>query len=530
MFQRPVPVWLILVLGMLLWGGEYIRRDLWAPDEARFALVAKEMREGHWLVPFRQGEFYTHKPPLMFWLTNLFSVVTGGTIGNVAPRLPSFLGAMLALWAAPRLATRWFSPRAGWLTALILPTSFLFWNKGGFGQIDMLLCGLSMTALYFFFTSCEASCTRRLAAAYASMGLAVLAKGPVGFLVPWGVFLTATWASGEWVGHRRSHLLWGPLITLAFPAAWLLLAWWQGAPDGFFQELLFHQNVGRVTGEFGGHLKPFYYFLMYFPIDFLPWTLALPLAWHVLRRVPEVDCARGRLVAWIVFVIGFFTLSASKRNLYILLAYPAAAMMVAAAADRLVQADAGWIRRTRMALLGLMALLGSGMVIAPLLPGLPFDARWLVPGGLLLLAGTVVTTRIGREDPHTPGWVAAAAVSLLLAFAATGALVYPAFDDLKTPDEVIAKAQRMLGPRDRILMYRMHGEIFSLYTGRKGYMAFTDEDAQAFLREGTQTNHLIITLERDLPSIDAWLDLPTNLVHFTSGSKKLVAIPVTDAL
>ncbi len=526
MIQKPIPVWLLLFLGILLWGGEYVRRDLWAPDEARFALVAKEMREGHWLVPFRQGEFYTHKPPLMFWLTNLFSLLTGGQIGNVAPRLPSFLGAMLALWSATRLATRWFSPRAGWLTALILPSSFLFWNKGGFGQIDMLLCGLSMSALYCFFTSCEASCTRRLAAAYAFMGLAVLAKGPVGFLVPWGIFITATWASGEWVGHRRAHLLWGPLITLAFPAVWLLLAWVQGAPEGFFPELLFHQNVGRVTGEFGGHVKPFYYFLMYFPIDFLPWTLVLPLAWHVLRRVPEADCARFRLMAWIVFVIGFFTLSASKRNLYILLAYPAAAMLVAAAADQVLRADAVWVRRTKTALLGLMALLGAGMVIAPLLPGLPFDARWLLPSGLLLLAGTWITARTWISEPQTPRWIVSAAVSLLLAFAATGALVYPAFDDLKTPDEVITKAQNLLGPHDRILMYRMHGEIFSLYTERKGYMAFSDEEAQAFLGSGSQTNHLIIALERDVPAIDTWLDMPTNLLAFASGGKKLVAIPV----
>jgi 4-amino-4-deoxy-L-arabinose transferase-like glycosyltransferase len=40
-----------------LWGGEIMRRDLWEPDEARFALIAQEMHNGHWLVPFRQGEF-----------------------------------------------------------------------------------------------------------------------------------------------------------------------------------------------------------------------------------------------------------------------------------------------------------------------------------------------------------------------------------------------------------------------------------------------------------------------------------------
>jgi len=70
-FDRTIPFFLLFLLALFLWGGEYARRDLWAPDEARFALVAREMREGgHWLVPFRQGEFYAHKPPLMFWLIN----------------------------------------------------------------------------------------------------------------------------------------------------------------------------------------------------------------------------------------------------------------------------------------------------------------------------------------------------------------------------------------------------------------------------------------------------------------------------
>src|SRR5262245_31367465 len=132
LFNRNIPFYLIFLLSVLLWGGEYVRRDLWEPDEARFALVSKEMKEGnHWLVPYRQGEFYSHKPPLMFWLTNAFSIITGGEIGTIAPRLPSLLGALMALWAVSRLTAMWFSKHAGWLSVLILSSSFLFWNKGG---------------------------------------------------------------------------------------------------------------------------------------------------------------------------------------------------------------------------------------------------------------------------------------------------------------------------------------------------------------------------------------------------------------
>ncbi|HMP96809.1 MAG TPA: glycosyltransferase family 39 protein [Kiritimatiellia bacterium] len=520
--NRLPPLLLILLLGVLLWGGEYVRRDLWAPDEARFALVSKEMREGHWLVPYRQGEFYTHKPPLMFWLTNLFSLLTGGQIGNVAPRLPSFLGATLALWSATRLAARWFSPAAAWWTLLVLPSSFLFWNKGGFGQIDMLLCGLQMMALYFLFTATR---TRHFVFAYVFMGLGILAKGPVGFLVPWGVFIAARLTARDPQPHvARHHWLWGPLITLAFPAIWLSLAWWQGAPEGFFPELLFHQNVGRVAGEFGGHLKPFYYFLYYFPLDFLPWTLLLPLAYAAMSQAPVTWAARRRLLAWILFVIVFFSLSASKRNLYILLAYPAAAIFIAGSIPYWRKLAPAWRTRTAAILGGLLTILAAGMIIGAFIPNLPFPSIWLLPGGLLLAAGLVFARRAYRDRPESPAWLAALAGAVLATFASIGALVYPAFDDLKTPDELIATAQELLGPEDRLLLYNMQGEIFSLYTERKGYMAMSDEDFLRFLQDSPQTNHVIVLLERHRENVQRLLGEAFQPGAFSSGGKKILYV------
>jgi len=526
MTATRIPALIILLLAVFLWIGEYVRRDLWEPDEARFALVAKEMREGHWLVPYRQGEFYSHKPPLMFWLTNVFSLVTGGDIGNVAPRLPSLLGAFMALWAASRLASRWFSARAGWFTVLLLPSSFMFWNKGGFGQIDMLLCGLQMMALYFLFSSSDSPGKTRFVFAYIFMGLAVLAKGPVGFLVPWGIYLATVWLVNERSIHGRSHMAWGPLITLAFPAVWLLLIAWQGAPEGFFNELLLKQNVGRVTGEFGGHQKPFYYFLYQFPIGFLPWTFLLPLSYHVLKQTPEADMGRRRLVVWIVFTILFFSLSASKRDLYILLAYPSAAIMVAAAIEYWFRAEKRWLRVSFVSLTALLAVLGAGLLIAPWIPALPIPGSVLVPGGLALSLGVGWAWRTYRENARHPRWLTMLAVSMLVTFASLGAIVYPAVNDLKTPDEIVDPAQALLKPDERIIMYRMHGEIFSLYAERKGYMAFSDKEAIDYMKTSEQPNHLIIALERDLTAIQVWLNDAHDVMHFSSGSKQLVAISV----
>jgi len=57
----------VILLAAVLWGSEYFSRTLWEPDEARYVYVAREMRaDSHWLVPHRSGEYYAHKPPLMF--------------------------------------------------------------------------------------------------------------------------------------------------------------------------------------------------------------------------------------------------------------------------------------------------------------------------------------------------------------------------------------------------------------------------------------------------------------------------------
>ena len=132
----------LFLLAALLWGGEYLRRDLWQPDEARYAYVAREMaQDGHWLVPHRSGEPYAHKPPLLFWLINLASFATALPIGRLTVRLPGFVAGLLTLWATARLAERWSGAKAAWPAVLTLCTTYLFWHEIGFARMDGPLLG-----------------------------------------------------------------------------------------------------------------------------------------------------------------------------------------------------------------------------------------------------------------------------------------------------------------------------------------------------------------------------------------------------
>ncbi len=325
--RRPA-LWMLIVLAVVLWAGGYVRRGLWEPDEARYAYVAREMGEtGQWFVMHLHGEPYPDKPPLMFWLMNAATVFTGGEINGFSARLPSLLGAILALWATARLMERWRDGPAAWRAVGVLLTSFLFWKQGDWGQIDMLLCGLEMMSLWCFFTSSDPGRGRRLVGAYLFAGFAMLAKGPVGFAIPVAVYALCTWAGGEAHLLKRGHWIWGTLLACAIPLLWLGVAWRQGAPAEYFEVMLGKKSFARVVQDH--HAQAFYYYIPHFLAEFMPWTIFLPAAWQGLGPGPQ----RRRLATWVLTVIVLFSLSVGKRNLYILTAWPGAAMFIAAGWD-----------------------------------------------------------------------------------------------------------------------------------------------------------------------------------------------------
>jgi len=63
----PALAWWFFMLPMLI---SAALRELWAPDEPRYAEVAREIFDhGSTLVMHLCGDLYPDKPPLLFWLS-----------------------------------------------------------------------------------------------------------------------------------------------------------------------------------------------------------------------------------------------------------------------------------------------------------------------------------------------------------------------------------------------------------------------------------------------------------------------------
>lgn len=537
LFRRRPPLWALIVLPVLLWLGQYWQRGLWEPDEARYAYVAREMREtGQWLVMHINGDLYPDKPALMFWLINAASVVTGGEINGFSARLPSLFGMILGLWAVARLAQRWADASAAWRAVLVTMTAFLVWQEGGWGRIDALLFGFELAAIYHLFSYNDDGRRWRLLAAYGLLGLGTFAKGPVAIPVVLGSYLVATLAAGEGAKLRRWHWAWGVALAVLPFAAWLAAARWIAhGPDEYFGAMAGVKFLGRVTNA-DDHANPFYDYLLHFPGEFLPWTVFLPAAFVALGG----GVLRRRLLGWGLFVLVMFSLISGKRPIYILAMYPAAALLVAVAWPKLGGLSRRWTAITGWLAMGLVLLLGVACFAAvAVLNAAPAESKlglkiaqftaqlggaslsWrLFPVGLLMLTGGAWLVRLFRNERLSDRWFAAFAGLNFANFALVGALLLPVLNPVKAPLALVAEVQARLAPGQPIHLYDQQLAIVPLYVDRPGRVLRSPEALELLLRR--ERSGVVVARADDwaklFPSLGDRL-----LAHpFRIGSKRLV--------
>lgn len=478
---------LIIIFSIALWIPGYLRRDLWQPDEARYAYVAKEMKAGrHWFVPHRHGDTYAHKPPLMFWLINAGSTLTGGEIGKIATRLPSLLGVIMTLWAASSIAAMWSDRRTALRTVFITATTFAIWWRAGWGQIDMLLCGLQMMSLYLLFADDIHRTRWRPTLAFVFFGLGIMAKGPVGFIVPLGVYITANLLAGKWRNLMRLHWLRCLPVTLLLPAAWLLAAKKTGAPDAYFRELLFDQNAGRAAGGLG-HIRPIYYYLEYLIMDGLPWVIFLPVAIRALikkqRQKVSSENGTGRSaelflpLGWFCFVVLFFSVLPTKRSLYILLAYPALAIIVSSAWTHLADLPHKAVQISSRLTVGLIAMLGIALLlIQRIKPDIPLSYSVTVPCAIVLLLGAASLFFNFKRFGSALRWMYQLVGLFVVIYLITSLAILPKFNAMKTPRELIPVVEKNLPEKRPLLLYQINAEIMPYYCNRPGKVYWGDVD------------------------------------------------------
>ena len=407
---------------------------LWDRDEPRNAGCAREMMErGNYVTPIFNDELRDAKPVLLYWLIISAYQLLG--VSEFAARFWSAMFAMGTVFCTYFMAQRFFNRRVGVFAAIILSTSLMFDVAARAATPDSLLIFFSTAALALFVAYTfpvrvdqgidpPRGFPKQLLMAigmYGLMGFGVLAKGPIGFLMPTaiiGMYLLIVTLDHKQQGHRERmsggvfrfllnvsrpfhpvhflktcwamKLITASIVILAVAGPWYYLVGQQTGGE-FLRTFFMKEHLGRSTTSFENHSGGLLYYPMVISIGFFPWSIfALPVGVSIFCCRRNLPPSLVFLFCWVGVQVGVFTIVQTKLPSYVTPCYPALAMVLGYFLHTWVSGEvpiASWITRISFATLcisGLAIVAGMGYASATILDSGYFNS---LIGLIPILAG-----------------------------------------------------------------------------------------------------------------------------------------------
>lgn len=288
---------IIVVLGAFLFlsGIGSVRLFDW--DEINFAESAREMLlTGDWFNVQINFQSFWEKPPLFIWMQALSMKVFG--VGEFAARFPNAIMGIVTLLTLFHCGLRSENLRFGLLWAGLYAISFFpfFYFKSGI--IDPWFNYFIFLGIYFFSRYADEEKTLQAALSGLFTGLAVLTKGPVGFLIFGLTFLV-------WLAVRKFRLKfrWGDvLVYLAMLAlaggAWFIVLAATGHGEVIRDFLVYQVRLFQTQDAGHGGFPLYHFVVLLFGV-----TPASVLAISTFRRsilAKEADSRNKGLFRWMM--------------------------------------------------------------------------------------------------------------------------------------------------------------------------------------------------------------------------------------
>ena len=290
------------------------------PEESRYAELPRQMLEtGSWIVPTLDGQPYLDKPPLHYWLVAMSYQLFGVSIAT-ARIVPTVVAAM-TIWLVYRWGRSAVGMGAGIVSAVILATMPDFLYRAPMLTMNGLLAAATTAALVTGFQaiSRERFQWKWWLISACCCGIGVLTKGPIAVALVVGPLFVCPLLDRR---LRKANLL--SLVTfsgivVAVSGPWFIAVALR-EPD-FLEYFFWKHHVERVVNPFD-HAKPWWYYLPQVFLGTLPWTLLLfATAWAWLRRQSIPASVPFGLMAGVIGLT-LFSISGSKRPVYLLPIYP----------------------------------------------------------------------------------------------------------------------------------------------------------------------------------------------------------------
>ena len=462
---RRLVFWLLLVLGVVYvnFFGGLTSIGLVGPDEPRYAAIAREMATGRdWVTPRLHGDPWLEKPVLYYWSSAVAYRLLGDS--EAAARLPSSLAALLLTGVLAALAFGFYGATTAAVVAVVFPTTVGALGFARAATPDMLFAAaltLAMATSAALLLPAHAKSVRSLQISFgASLGLAVLAKGPAGIVLAAGSLML--WAIITRSGGRLATAT-GPWILLS--GAVVALPWYVLCalrnPE-FVRVFLLSHNVERFLTPTFRHEQPWWFFGPVLALGLAPWTpwLAMVAQDGLARlRGPRWESSPAVFMGcWATFPLVFFSASQSKLPGYILPVLPAVALLLARTLARRLETADGQIR---WPFVGTASMLGA-MAAIPLVPiaGLAsvpgFEPEALRPLALTAGGGSLVAIYLGcRRQAHA--CVMVTVFTIGVACSQLNTMVLPTLDPLISPRTTAHRISALVARDDKAVeVYALH--------------------------------------------------------------------------
>lgn len=482
---RHQELFTVLGLGILFYFIFF--HNIWAyalmdVDESRYVSMSKDMfNTKDFLTLYLNNEFFFEKPPLYFW-GECLSFALFGKITEFTARFPVALYGTLCGFLTYFIGRKIVSRTYGVVSALILSTSLEFLILSKFAILDIVVATCIWFSIAFGMLTnfCEEKNKKYFWwLFYIFSGLAVMAKGIPGFVVPFGsMFFISIYSKKFKEIFRPQYFIVGFVLFFLITLPWHIVMLKIHDPL-FFNEYVMKHHVARFLGSNEiGRQQPFYFYFLTILWGFFPWivsTLTVLIRKCIKRdfKFKELTNTQRFMVynaIIAIFTLLFFSASKTKLITYILPIYPALACLGGHIWTNYIQRGeySRFINKTVYILGGILILASIVAIFTPLfLPEqLVQDISMAKPFCIVLLSASGLATILFAKKENYLG-VFFTYVLLMLALSAFGTEKFFKIDYKFGQDDLLKFAQIAKNEDKTLTCYHFSHKYSLIYYGDK---------------------------------------------------------------
>ena len=317
-----------------------------------FATAGRAMSQsGDWLTPKVNGILRFDKPPFYYWLMAIFYSIPANEIwdelGSLSARIPSalstlFLMIMIAdtIFCSAENSKDKIKPSLIASLSFVLSPLIIIWSRTAVS--DSLLCATLGACLLSFWRRISSNDDQICITPWFYLAIAILTKGPFVLLIVCVTLLTFLLTHKNWKKlFLKLNPIKGIFVTIFISSPWYLIQLFSNGKV-FWDSFFGYHNLQRYTSVVNNHAEPWWFYLFILILASLPFSIFLihgivetfkELIIKIENRSETTNNLYIFSLCWLISILLFFTISATKLPSYWIPAIPAASILISRSAQ-----------------------------------------------------------------------------------------------------------------------------------------------------------------------------------------------------